>query len=232
MTQMNRDVELERTSLLRTLLGGDSTDPVQLEHIASAFGLQMDGRYRVLVASPRFSRAFRRKMERFGLGKDVIALDGSELVIVDEVTLNPRVRSALPTVPGGLSPVIDGPAGLAAAWQVARRLADQVESDDSNATLLTHWEHLVVEGLGPIADLFRTEQLAGLDALSDERREPVIAAVREYLSCGSVTASASRLFLHRNTMINRLQRFTDLTGLDVSIPRDAGTVRWLLRDEL
>ena len=232
MTQMHRDLELERTSLLRGLLAGTSSDPVQLEHVATAFGLRMNGRFQVLVASPRFSRQFRRKVERLGLGKDVIALDGSELVILDEVTLNPRMRSVLSTVPGGLSPIIDGPAGLAAAWQVARRLADHVESADSNATVLTHWEHLVVEGIGPIADLFRVEQLAALDALPAERREPMIDAVREYLSCGSVSASAGRLFLHRNTMINRLQRFTDLTGLDVSIPSDAGTVRWLLRDEL
>ncbi|MFE4537649.1 helix-turn-helix domain-containing protein [Streptomyces scopuliridis] len=45
--------------------------------------------------------------------------------------------------------------------------------------------------------------------------------VRAYLATGGLTASAERLYCHRNTVLNRLGRFEKLTGLDITIPEQA-----------
>jgi DNA-binding PucR family transcriptional regulator len=52
-------------------------------------------------------------------------------------------------------------------------------------------------------------------------RERLIEAVRAYLASGSIGASAAELFCHRNTVANRLRRFSELTGVDPMIPAEA-----------
>ncbi|MFG6304448.1 helix-turn-helix domain-containing protein [Corynebacterium hesseae] len=42
-----------------------------------------------------------------------------------------------------------------------------------------------------------------------------------YLDCGSIKDSAEALHCHRNTVLNRLRQVTELTGLDITQPKDA-----------
>lgn len=233
LSQMNRELEIERASLLRRLLMSETPDRAQLEHVSAAFHLPLEGPIRVIVVNPRHSGAFHRALKAsalkvHGLAAEVHAVDGVEFAVIDDAALSPATRSALSALPGGLSPAGEGLESLAVLWRIARRLADHVPSETEAATLADQWEHLVHEGLGPAAALFRTEHLAELDALPPERRDPILAAVREYLRSGSVAESSRALYLHRNTMLKRLQRFTELTGLDPSVPHDAGTIRVLL----
>jgi len=39
-----------------------------------------------------------------------------------------------------------------------------------------------------------------------------------------VTGTAAALYCHRNTVINRLNRFTSLTGYDITVPSQAAAV--------
>jgi len=228
LSQMNRELEIERASLLRRMLMSETPDRAQLEHVASAFGLPIEGRLRVVVVNPRHSAAFHRALRPLGLPLDVHAVDGVEFAVVDEARYDSDALSRLERLPVGLSPAGNSLRSLAVLWRIARRLAEHVPSSTDAATIAGHWEHLVGEGIGESADLFRAERLADLDALTDERRGPIVDAVREYLRSGSVAESSRALFLHRNTMLKRLQRFAELTGLDPSIPHDAGTIRLLL----
>ena len=54
-------------------------------------------------------------------------------------------------------------------------------------------------------------------------------AVQTYLSTGSIAESAARLYCHRNTLMNRLRRFTELTGIDPTVPAQAArlVVAWI-----
>jgi hypothetical protein len=47
---------------------------------------------------------------------------------------------------------------------------------------------------------------------------------RAYLATGSIRQTAAELFCHRNTVLKRLGRFTELTGLDIAIPQQAARV--------
>ncbi|WP_255205499.1 helix-turn-helix domain-containing protein [Actinomadura sp. BRA 177] len=58
--------------------------------------------------------------------------------------------------------------------------------------------------------------------------EPVARAVCAWLEEGrDVTAAAGRLFVHPNTVRNRIQRFTEVTGIDAS-DTFAGVNAWWL----
>lgn len=62
-----------------------------------------------------------------------------------------------------------------------------------------------------------------LAACNAPERARIVETLETFFDTGSVQQTADRLFCHRNTVLNRLSRFAELTGLDVTIPRDAAT---------
>lgn len=42
-----------------------------------------------------------------------------------------------------------------------------------------------------------------------------------YLHTGSLLGTAATIYCHRNTVLNRLHRIEELTGLDITKPADA-----------
>ena len=58
--------------------------------------------------------------------------------------------------------------------------------------------------------------------------EPVARAVVAWLDAGQdVTTAAAHLFVHPNTVRNRLQRFTEATGIDPAAAFGAADAWWL-----
>jgi len=72
---------------------------------------------------------------------------------------------------------------------------------------------LVQAVLGPVLDLPADDRAATLDTLT-----------AWYAARGSTSATAQRLFLHRNSVRYRLRRFEELTGRDLTDPADAAEV--------
>ena len=75
---------------------------------------------------------------------------------------------------------------------------------------------------------------AALSAALREAREPERARLLETLRVhldgdGSPTGTARVLYRHRNTVLNHIRRFEELTGLDLSRPRDLATAVLALR---
>jgi PucR C-terminal helix-turn-helix domain len=56
---------------------------------------------------------------------------------------------------------------------------------------------------------------------TDAERERIHETVVAYLATGNAQTTATQLYCHRNTVLNRLSRFAELTGIDVTIPRQA-----------
>jgi hypothetical protein len=61
----------------------------------------------------------------------------------------------------------------------------------------------------------------GLEELRGRSGEQVVETVHVYLNTGTVKSTASSMYCHRNTVVNRLKAFEDATGLDVMVPRQA-----------
>jgi DNA-binding PucR family transcriptional regulator len=66
--------------------------------------------------------------------------------------------------------------------------------------------------------------LAGLDSAPRGERDRLVETVLAYARSGSVQQTATALFCHRNTVVNRLRRFADLTGRQMTTPADAAVV--------
>ena len=65
-----------------------------------------------------------------------------------------------------------------------------------------------------------------LQSYDEGHRSPLVQTLRVYLDSHQNIADASRkLFIHRNTLINRLQLIKDLTHLEL---KDPNTALWLM----
>lgn len=69
---------------------------------------------------------------------------------------------------------------------------------------------------------------AGLDGLPRAERERLASTAQRYLDTGSIKRTAEDLFCHRNTVVKRLARFEEVTGLRLTVPRDAALALLLL----
>lgn len=139
-------------------------------------------------------------------------------------------------LPAGIAGIpcgyVEGFAGLRAlpaAARTAERLALLLQpSDKGPLTAAGAWARLAKQQL----------QDAGLDLWADldsalspcrgGERERLEETVRHFLSTGNITTTAQALFCHRNTILNRLHRFQDLTGIDLAVPSEAArlVVAW------
>jgi hypothetical protein len=139
-------------------------------------------------------------------------------------------------LPAGIAGIpcgyVEGFAGLRAlpsAARTAERLALLLHpSDKGPLTAAGAWARLAKQQL----------QDAGLDLWADldsalapcrgGERERLEETVRHFLSTGNITTTAQALFCHRNTILNRLHRFQDLTGIDLTVPSQAArlVVAW------
>jgi hypothetical protein len=87
--------------------------------------------------------------------------------------------------------------------------------------------------VGAVPELSRQLASSLSDALAGGRpaeRQRLLDTVRDHLAGDSSPKStAERLYLHRNTVLNHLRRFTELTGFDLSRPEDAARAALALR---
>lgn len=109
---------------------------------------------------------------------------------------------------------------LASASRLARRLRETLPSGRV-VTLRSAFPSLVGEQLSAVADSFEDELLGGWGAADAGERERLRETIEAFLHSGSVKEAGEELFLHRNTVFKRLRAFEELTGLDVTVPRDA-----------
>jgi hypothetical protein len=139
-------------------------------------------------------------------------------------------------LPAGIAGIpcgyVEGFAGLRAlpsAARTAERLALLLHpSDKGPLTAAGAWARLAKQQLQD-AGLYLWADLDS--ALSDCRggeRERLEETVRHFLSTGNITTTAQALFCHRNTILNRLNRFQNLTGIDLTVPSQAArlVVAW------
>ncbi|SKB73927.1 PucR C-terminal helix-turn-helix domain-containing protein [Arthrobacter sp. 31Cvi3.1E] len=228
LTQMRRNLELERSYLLRKLLVDGVTEPNQLAHIATALGLEGQGRFVLAVGNPNYSREFRQKIAALGGAIPVHSVDAAEVVIINETKLRGNSGDQIRSLPAGIAPPVDGLSGLAGVWPLAQRLASCVTGAGTAADFAGSWEKILGSEYDSGLSAYRKAALAGLNALSPSARELTLVTVREYFRTGSLTTTSELLFCHRNTVMKRLRQFAECTGLEPSRPEDAGTIRLVL----
>jgi hypothetical protein len=100
-------------------------------------------------------------------------------------------------------------------------LAAATEADRGPLTVDDAWARVAgIESRRAGVDLAAALD-ACLAACTEAERERLRETLGLFLANGSVVETSALLFCHRNTVLNRLRRFEELTGLDLGVPAHA-----------
>jgi hypothetical protein len=218
----------ERTMLVAALLSGVDPDPDEVARVALALDVDMDADLLVTAAAAASGLRLRQAADRLGADGRLahVQSTGRHAVLIarwDGGTGAP-VRAALAGVPCGVGPLAHGLANVPRIARLATELVDVLPALDGPRELTDAWLPLAAARLADTAGELVAAELAGLAAAPARERERLLETVRAYIATGSVADVAARVYCHRNTVLNRLRRFAELTGRDVTVPADAAVV--------
>lgn len=220
--------EDERSRTLGALLTSRGGDPRLTAQAAAALGMDSQAAFLLAATPVGAPKPLRRAADRLrssAVPVHVQSVDGRHVLLAQ---LPHGSRTApyrwLESVPCGLGPVADGIADVPRALDIAVEVAAALpEEADGPRGLGNLWAQVAAARLGATGTALQAEVLL-LHDVSAPERDRLLSTVRAYLRSGSVGAVTGEVFCHRNTVLNRLQRFTELTGYDVTRPESAAAV--------
>ncbi|MBK0421830.1 helix-turn-helix domain-containing protein [Leucobacter sp. CSA2] len=214
MAQFHRTA---RERALAELFSGTAGEPERAV-AAETLGLPVDGEFE-LLAVPRTDLPDAVASARGSAG--VFSYEDGDLLFVFRQRRGEAdwAIARLPIHAAYISRVY-GVGALAHASRLARRLCE-AEVRTGVATLRSAFPALLGEELGRLVAGFEGEVLGRWRSTDPGERARLRETVDAFLRSGSVKEAGEELFLHRNTVFKRLRSFEDVTGLDVTIPRDA-----------
>lgn len=233
-SEMLGERERDLQALFDELLHGTGPMSAVVRQIASRYGLGEQDRY-VLVRVDAGSLSPDRALAELGV-HSVWLFDGEVLTGIvavpasDDARLSTCLRSFLGTRAGVSPPYVALEDTRRQVW-LADAARDSTAPGSGAVVFLTDDPPSGFVGGAPeIASFLGSWLRSALSPARPEERERVLETVRAFVDgSGSVTATARSLFRHRNTVLNHLRRFEELTGLDLSRPRDTATTVLALR---
>ncbi|WP_437773659.1 helix-turn-helix domain-containing protein [Arthrobacter sp. KNU40] len=132
-------------------------------------------------------------------------------------------------IPCGYVEGFSGLRALPSAARTAERLALLLQpADRGPLTAAAAWARLAKQQLQDAGLDLWADLESALSECRDGERERLTETVRHFLHTGNITTTAQELFCHRNTILNRLNRFQELTGIDLAVPAQAArlVVAW------
>ena len=141
----------------------------------------------------------------------------------------PQLPPSLAGIPCGFVPEVHGLRALPAAARTAESLAALIRPNDSGPLSAdAAWARLANQNLQDAGLDLAAQVEEALEECRGGERERLMETVRHFLSTGNITVTAEQLFCHRNTILNRLNRFEELTGIDLTVPSQAArlVVAW------
>jgi sugar diacid utilization regulator len=108
------------------------------------------------------------------------------------------------------------------ALQMGQNLHDSKGSDSKRSTIVTHFNDLGVyrylykiAHMDDLRDVYQ-DQIALIDNYDRRKNTDLLDTLETYLECaGNLTKTSERLFVHRNTLIQRLERLQSLCDIDL-----------------
>ncbi|MFF9218387.1 PucR family transcriptional regulator [Streptomyces viridosporus] len=231
-----RERERERTALMGRLLSSDGRDQRLVAQVATLLQVNAQSDFAVAVAPPESQQALRRAVAARSAGHSSHLQQHNGMLVL--VARLPDGADASPPawldgVACALGPVARGLARVPDTVRVAEAIAMTMDGGTAHGpvTLVEAWMPVAAARLGPIAGVLADAVLAGLGRLSPHERRRLLDTVVAYCESGSVAAVTRELYCHRNTVLNRLSRFTELTGLHPTRPTEAAAVLFALQCE-
>lgn len=225
-----RDRTQHRAELFALLIASGGTDPDAVRRLAGTLQTEPSQHFRVLLPRPgRDGELLRlgQTLQRQGVRVIAQPLESTTVLLLPLADGGRDIpgEDVIATVDCIVSPPARGIAQLPAAIEAGIALVEaRPESAVGAYSLTDGWPRVMVSGMGRIGELFADEILGPLMELPEAERGVLVDTARQVLRSGSVTEAARALFCHRNTIINRVQRVRELTGMDLSVPRDAAAL--------
>ncbi|MBB5908623.1 PucR family transcriptional regulator [Actinoalloteichus hymeniacidonis] len=121
----------------------------------------------------------------------------------------------------GISPAVGGLAALGSAGALAETALATCTRDGETALLHDHLPAAMALSCPELGAALIERSLGAVLALDEPDRASLLSTLAVWLdSDGSALRAGTRLFCHRNTVLNRLRRYEHLTGRSLNRPRD------------
>jgi hypothetical protein len=236
----------EESSIQREFIArlfNQSTPSVETSaQVGSALGINPEARFALVAASGNPGARLREATAQFGSGQNpqqrlYLHESGGNTYVFWAL---PPVRSRAPeargeaigpesygqhlppgvvNVPCGYVPEVLGLRALPGAARTAESLAALLRPRDKGPLSAdAAWARLAQQNLQDAGLDLAAELEEALAECRGGERERLLETVRNYLNTGNVTVTSEQLFCHRNTILNRLNRFQELTGIDLAVP--------------
>lgn len=224
---MARTSTLEQQQSLSDVFSGEPT-PTSVRRATQILGLDEAATYWVIgVAGEEAGRSVTRRL----LSRHHAALDyvnrGVTLILVtadgrwtDDESV---VADLLPGLEGAVAP---RSVPLSEVHRAAATVRMLVDLDTKATTLRRSWAQLSITQLSEVIEDLRGYVLGPLHDLHDY--ELIVETIQVFADSGSVADTASALYCHRNTVMNRIRRFEEATGISLRSPRSLAMVQLCL----
>lgn len=201
------------------------------ERFARAFDVSADAKYAIAAGKGRRAEELRKLAAFPNRANPVFLHESAEYTYVfwpvmpakfDDQDLIP---AGLTAIPCGVALSADGLRGLASAARVAAALSELAKpTDHEPITVDRHWARLARSRMDETGVDLRALLELQLDSCRAEELERLRETVTCFLLNGNVGVTAETLFCHRNTILNRLRRFKEVTGIDLTVPTEIARV--------
>ncbi|MFJ6511300.1 PucR family transcriptional regulator [Streptomyces sp. NPDC091406] len=122
----------------------------------------------------------------------------------------------------GIGSAVEGLAALGDARRLAETALRACPATGGTVLLDEHLPDALVVSSPALAGALADRVLGPLDQLDPADRDVIVETLTAWLDAdGSAQRAGARLYCHRNTVLNRLRRFEQLTGRCLTRPRDA-----------
>lgn len=229
--RMARERRRERSTLVARLLASTHPEPGEVHRAALALGVEETAPMLVAAAPAPDRPALRSCAELLAAsGRTVHVQEEREhsLLLTRWLSSDAGAVTAVlgQGVRCGVGPLAHGVAQVPASAHMATAIADVLPANRAGPhTLRQAWLWLAGARLGPAAAELAAPIRAGLASARSGEQDRLLDTVLAFTACGSVQQAADRLYCHRNTVVNRLRRFAELTGCDVTVPDQAVLVQ-------
>lgn len=214
-----RDSRVVRGRALGRLLGASDDADAVAEVEAPHLQLPLDGTFDVFCVPTGDGEALRSGLTVAGRSTVVWDLDDAT-VAVRESGSDALPSAVVHELRGGwiasVSPLAAVPAAARLGREIARR-ADATPGLVGESEMWTSIAHDRLASALPAVARVRDD----VERLPEADRERIVETVLRVSASGSMKQTAEAMFVHRNTVVNRLAAFRGATGLDVTVPAQA-----------
>lgn len=230
LLEQRRKIDDERRAVFDQLIQTGGRHPATILLAAQVLALDPQAHFTVVVSDLAGAGGVRRVLEqliRRGVPSHTQEMSSGHVLVAqipERSTLD--LDGWLSGVRCGVAPQVEGLTQVPDAVRFATATLRAIPLNQLRPRYLTDaWLPILVAQAPDVAQRLVEGILDPVRSLPGTESRRLIEAIKAYCyGDGSVANTAAGLYCHRNTLLNRLARFRDLTGRDVRCPADAAVV--------